>query len=116
MQKWRIACVMVLVAATALVWAADRRSYDKSIETVWDEAVKATRDAELELTDSDRGKHWFVVETPKKSLSKTISFEVSLEQAGSVTNVVVKDLEGAGSRKSQKAVAAFFDALEKRMR
>lgn len=115
MQKWRIACVVVLVAVTAFVWAADRRSYDKSIETVWDEAVKASRDAELVLVDSDRNEHWFILETPKKSLSKKISFEVSLEQAGNVTNVVVEDIEGAGSNKSRKKIAAFFDALEKRM-
>ncbi len=116
MHARQIVCVVALVAFALVASAADRRSYGKSIETVWDEAVKATRDAELELTDSDRGEHWFIVETPKKSLAKTVVFEVRLEQSGEQTNVVTRDLEGAGSKKMQKTQAAFFDALEKRMR
>ncbi len=116
MRTFRILSVVAVILVALVVSASDRRSFDKSIETVWDEAVKATRDAELELIDSDRSEHWFIVETPKKSLAKTVSFEVRLEQAGDHTNVLTRDLEGAGSKKMQKTQAAFFDALEKRMR
>ena len=116
MQARRILCVFLVVVVAVVVSAADRRTYDKSIETVWDEAVKATRDAELDLIDSDRSKHWFIAETPKKGLSGKASFEVRLERSGDHTNVITRDVAGAGSKKIQKAQAAFFDALEKRMR
>ena len=116
MKAWRIVWIALLITAVGVAWAGDRRTYDKSIETVWDEAVKATRDAELDLIDSDRSEHWFIAETPKKGLSGKASFEVRLERSGDHTNVVTRDVEGAGSNKIQKAQAAFFDALEKRMR
>jgi len=83
---------------------------------VWDEAVKAARDAELEVTDSDRSEHWFTMEAPKKTLSKAVNFEVRLTAAGSGTQVAVHSTDKPGSKKSEKNIAAFFDALDKRMR
>jgi len=116
MKTWKIAWLVVMcVAAAAVLSAADVRSYDKSIELVWDEAVKAARDAELEVTDSDRSEHWFTMEAPKKTLSKAVSFEVRLTPSGNGTQVAVHSTDKPGSKKSEKNIAAFFDALDARM-
>jgi hypothetical protein len=117
MTQWKVVCLVgLMVAAAVVAWAADSRTYGKSVELVWDEAVKAARDAELVVTDSNRAEHWFTMETPKKTLQRTVGFEVTLETAGTGARVTVRATDEPGSKKSEKAIAAFFDALEARMR
>jgi len=117
MRALKIACVgIAVVAVAAAALAGDSRSYEKSIELTWDEAVKAVRDAELTVTDSNRSEHWFTMKSQKKTLSKSVNLEVSLTEAGSDTRVEVRELDHAGSKKSYKAIAAYFAALDKRMR
>ena len=109
-----VVVLAIMVVATAV--AASSRTYDQSIELVWDEAVKASRDAELVVTESDREEHRFRMKTPKKALSKSVSFEVRLASTGAGTTVTVTELDDPGSTKSAKAIAAFFEALDARMR
>lgn len=117
MKGWSIAGVVILSLVVAVgVLAASSRTYDRSIELVWDEAVKASRDAELVVTESDRDEHRFRMKTPKKALSRTVSFEVRLAESGDGTTVTVTELDDPGSKKSAKAIAAFFEALDARMR
>jgi len=117
MRAMKIACVaVVLIAFAAVLPAADSRSYGKTIELTWDEAVKAARDAELTVTDSNRSEHWFTMKSAKKTLSKSVNLEVSVTEAGSETRVEVRELDYAGTKKSYKAIAAYFAALDKRMR
>jgi hypothetical protein len=112
-----IACAaVVLLAVAAGVWADDSRTYSRSIELTWDEAVKAIRDAELVLTDSNRSEHWFTMRSSKKSLAKTAFLEVRLTETGGGTQVAVRELENAGSKRSVNAVAKYLAALDKRMR
>ncbi len=108
--------VFLLLAVAGTSDAADSRSYSRSIETVWDEAVKASRDADLELVQSKRSEHWFTMKTPKKTLSKSVSFEVRLTPSGDGTVVTVREIDAPGTKKSLKAIAAFFDALDQRIR
>ena len=116
MKAWSIAGVVVLsLVVAAGVLAASSCTYEQSIELVWDEAVKACRDAELVVTESDRAAHWFRMKTPKKALSKSVSFEVRLTKSGQGTTVTVSELDDRGSKKSAKAIAAFFEALDARM-
>ena len=107
--------VVVLMAGALVVSAADSRTYSKSIELVWDDAVKAVRDADLVLTDSDRTEHWFRMETPKKSLKRTVSFEVTLVSTGGGTQVTVRSLDDEGSKKSAKVIAEYLGALDERI-
>ncbi len=100
--------------AVLAVPAADSRAYDAPIERVWDEAVKAARDAGLVLTDSDRSDHGFTMQTPKKTLSRTVDFEVELNQTGEQTTVAVR-LDREGSKKSAKTIAKYMAALDKRL-
>lgn len=109
-------CVCVIVAMAGAAVAADSRSYSRSIEPVWDEAVKAVRDANLELVDSSRAEHWFTMQTKKKTLSKSVGFEVRLTNAGDQTTVTVREIDSPGTKKSAKAIAAFLDSLDRRLR
>ena len=116
MKKTTIFLAAVILVAGALdVLAADSRTYTKGIETVWDEAVKATRDAGLEVSDSNRSEHWFRMETPKKTLKRTVHFEVKLTQSGNNTVVTVRSVDDEGSKKSIKTINKYFDALGSRM-
>jgi len=115
MKTSRIAYLgAVVIAVAVLAPAADSRVYDAPIERVWDEAVKAARDADLVLTDSDRSEHVFTLQTPKKTLSKTVDFEVTLSQTGEQTRVEVRSTE-EGSKKSAKTIARYMAALDKRL-
>jgi hypothetical protein len=105
----------ILLAGGMVVSASDSRTYTKGIETVWDEAVKATRDADLEVSDSNRSEHWFRMETPKKTLKRTVHFEVKLTQSGNNTVVTVRSVDDEGSKKSIKTINKYFDALGSRM-
>ena len=105
----------ILLAGAMVVSASDSRTYTKGIETVWDEAVKATRDADLEVSDSNRSEHWFRMETPKKTLKRTVHFEVKLTQSGNNTVVTVRSVDDEGSNKSIKTINKYFDALGSRM-
>lgn len=115
-MKPKFLCLCVILVAGALVLtAADSRTYDRSIEPVWDEAIKATRDADLVLTDSDRSEHWFYMETPPKSLKRTVRFEVTLTQTGEQTQVTVRAVDEEGSNKSVKVINKYLAALDERM-
>lgn len=117
MRTLRVACWLcsfVLVAFAAS--AADSRAYQRSIEPVWDEAVKAARDAELEVTDSSRAEHWFTMKTGATTLSRSHHFEVRLVQDGETTTVTVQATSHQGSRKSRRSIDRFLAALDDRMK
>lgn len=108
-----VALFVLLVAAAAI--AGDSRTYSRSIEPVWDEAVKAVRDADLELTDSSRAQHWFTMKTKAKTLSRSRHFEVRLTQSGEVTTVAVEESDHESTKKSRNIIARYFAALHERM-
>ena len=116
MKTSRVACLfLAMITAAAWLPAADNRVYDAPVERVWDEAVKATRDAGLDVTDSDRSEHWFTMQTPKKTLSRTVFFRVSLSRTGDQTQVAVRSVDNEGSKKSAKVIARYLAALDERM-
>ena len=116
MKTSRIACLCaVMIAAAAWLPAADTHVYNAPIERVWDEAVKATRDAGLELTDSDRSEYWFMMASPKKTFSRSVLFEVRLSQTEEQTQVMVRAVDEDGSKKSIKIIAAYLAALDERL-
>ncbi len=107
--------VAAVIALAAPAPAADSRSYDKPIEVVWDEAVKAIRDADMVLTDSKRPEHWFTMKTEGKTLSRTLHFKVDLAQSGSRTEVSVRADEEDASKRSAEVVTRYLEALDRRM-
>jgi hypothetical protein len=116
MRSWLIACLCIAVLAPAGTAAAgDSRTYDRPIEMVWDEAVKAIRDADLVLSDSKRAEHWFTMKTQARALTRNTHFEVELTQAGDRTTVRVRSTDEEGSKKSIKVIARYLDALDARL-
>jgi hypothetical protein len=106
--------VVLLVAAVA--GADGSRFYPKSVELVWDEAIKAVRDADLVLTDSNRSEHWFEMKTPEKTVKRTVRFEVRLVSSGTGTQVTVRGTDRAGTNRSDKMIDRYLNALDERMR
>jgi len=107
--------VAVVIAVAVPAVASDSRSYDKPIEVVWDEAVKAIRDADMVLTDSKRPEHRFTMKTEGKTFARTLHFEVELAQTGSRTEVSVRAVDEGASKKSAEVAARYLDALDRRM-
>jgi len=58
-----LAVTILVVLAAAVAGAADTRTYDHPLESTWDEAVKAVRDADMVLLDSSRSDHTFTMRT-----------------------------------------------------
>ncbi len=116
MFQSRVACGLCLLILVSVVAAAgDSRAYQRSIEPVWDEAVKAARDAGLEVTDSSRAEHWFTMKTKARTLSKSHHLEVRLVQNGGTTTVTVEETSHPGSKKSRNVISEYFSALHERM-
>jgi hypothetical protein len=110
-----IAAVMIIAVAAAAI-AADTRTYDRPLETTWDEAVKAVRDAELILLDSDRDEHVFTMRTTTwHSRKKGRAMEVELVGGLTSTTVTVRAVNPDDEPKLVKAIARYLTALDDRM-
>jgi len=106
--------LFALIAQTAL--AADTRSYDRPLESTWDEAVKAVRDAEMVMLDSDRSEHWFTMRTKSwYSHKKGRVMEVELTGDHLQATVTVRAADPAEEEKLVKAIARYMAALDERM-
>lgn len=106
----------LLILAAAMVGAADTRTYQQPIETTWDEAVKAVRDAELVLIDSDRSEHRFTMRTKSWATHKkgrVIEVELSGDQF--TATVTVRAADPAEAAKLEKAIGLYLAALDERM-
>jgi hypothetical protein len=105
-----VAVVLLLGGMTVL--AGQARTYDKPIEVTWDEAVKAARDAELYVTDSNRSEHWFVMRTKRKGGHE---IKVSLYGTLQEATVQVDAVDPEEDKQTAKHVTRFLDALDRRM-
>ena len=109
-----IAALLVLTAVVA--GAAETRSYQRPLETTWDEAVKAVRDADLVLLDSDRGDHHFTMRTKSwHSHKKGRVIEVELSGNDLSATVTVRAADPDEEVKLEKAIAEYLAALDERM-
>ena len=110
-----IGLVAIVMLSAIAASAADTRTYARSIELVWDDAVKATRDVDLEVTDSDRSEHRFEMERAKTSLKTAVRFEVELSDSGNQTTITVRAIGEEGSKRSVKIIAKYLAALDDRI-
>jgi hypothetical protein len=107
---------ILLVMAAGFVLGADTRSYDRPLEVTWDEAVKAVRDAELVLVDSDRSEHRFTMRNTKwYSHKKGRTMEVELSGNETEATVSVRAVDPDDERTLGKAIARYMAALDERM-
>jgi uncharacterized protein involved in exopolysaccharide biosynthesis len=106
----------LLVLAAGVAGAADTRTYDRPLESTWDEAVKAARDAEMVVLDSDRSEHSFSMRTKAwYSHKKGRTMEVELSGDQFTATVTVRAADPDEATKLAKAIAQYMEALDKRM-
>ncbi len=109
-----VSTLLVLIAAVA--GAVDTRTYERPLETTWDEAVKAVRDAEFVLLDSKRSEHHFTMRTKSwHSSKKGRVIEVELSGDHTSATVTVRAANPDEEIKLAKAIARYMAALDERM-
>ncbi len=105
---------LALVAGIAS--ATDTRTYDRPLESTWDEAVKAVRDVEYVLVDSDRSEHRFTMRTKAwHSHKKGRAMEVELSGDHMSATVTVRAADPNDAVKVAKAIARYMAVLDERM-
>jgi len=111
-----LAVTILVVLAAAVAGAADTRTYDHPLESTWDEAVKAVRDADMVLLDSSRSDHTFTMRTKSwHSHKKGRVMEVELTGDLSSTTITVRAADPEQAEKLVKAIARYLAALDDRM-
>jgi hypothetical protein len=106
----------LLFLAAGLAEAAETRTYDRPIESTWDEAVKAVRDVDFVLTDSRRSEHRFTMRTKAwQSHKKGRTMEVELSGDHLTATITVRAADPDQAGKLAKAIAKYMAALDKRM-
>jgi len=114
-RSFLIITAMVVLAAAA-AGAADTRTYQRPIESTWDEAVRAVRDADFVLLDSDRSEHRFTMRTKSwHSHKKGRVIKVELNGDELSTTVSVQAADPAEAVKLEKAIGLYLAALDDRM-
>jgi hypothetical protein len=120
--------LMVIAAVLALLGLGlgvlhayeQSRTYNRSIELVWDEAVKAVRDADLVLVDSKRSEHWLSMRSKSKlSAKRGLHIFLKLTRASEgntvMTVVTVRPEDPSKAEKTAKHITRYLIALDKRM-
>ncbi|MCP4897266.1 MAG: hypothetical protein GY906_09880 [bacterium] len=96
---------------------AENRNYTKPIESVWDAAIKAVRDVDFVLLDSNRMEHEFEMRTKSWYSHKTgMTMEVTLvATSDSSTTISVTAADPERAKKLAKHIAEYLVALDERM-
>lgn len=117
MRRPAIVVAITLVAlAVGIAAATETRTYDQTLESTWDEAVKAARDIEYVILDSDRSEHRFTMRTKAwYSHKKGRSMEVEVSGDLSSATVTVRAADPEDAAKVAKAIARYLEALDDRM-
>jgi hypothetical protein len=109
-------CIAVLVFVAGVAAAADTRTYDRPIESTWDEAVKAVTDADMVVLDSHRSEHTFTMRTKSwHSHKKGREMEVAITGDLQTATVTVRAANPDEESKLAKAIARYMAALDERM-
>ena len=123
MRRLTFALVLMLVAVPVAVADDDdeefdaSRSYDRPISVVWDEAVKAVRDANFVVLDSKRSEYWFTMRTKSKlSAKRGMPMKVELEGDLNETTVTISLLDEDDDEEDlEKPGTKYLEALDKRL-
>lgn len=115
-MKTFIGVTILLVLTAAVAGAADTRTYDRPLESTWDEAVKAVRDIDFVLLDSDRSEHTFSMRTKSwHSHKKGRVIEVEVSGDHTIATVTVRAADPDEAVKLAKHIARYMEALDERM-
>lgn len=112
-----ITLLFALVVLSSGIATAENRDYDRPINSVWDAAIKAIRDVDFVLTDSDRSNYEFEMRTKSWYSHKTgMTMEVTLTATGdSSTTISVVAADPERAPKLAKHIAEYLLALDDRM-
>ncbi len=110
----RIVCatLALVIGLGTLAVAAQARTYAKSVDLVWDDAVKAVRDVKYYMGESDRDEGWFVFHT-----RRTGGHEIKVQLLGSGTQATVQvgAVDPEDDEDCEDHVAKYLAALDKRL-
>ncbi len=116
MRQAMVATLVLIGVAAGLVWA-DSRAYNRPIETVWEHALKATRDVDFVVVDSKHESYELVMRTKSKlSAKRGMEMQLTLEAAGqgaTTVNVVAVDPDDAEDL--EKPIRKYLAALDARL-
>lgn len=112
--------VVCLLACSLLLggwlFAAESRAYERPIETVWEHALKASRDVDFVLLDSNHSEYWFTMRTKSKLSSKRgMVMAVTLSGDHTHATIEVSAVDPAKAQKLAKHIRNFMIAVDKRL-
>jgi len=117
MRRHVMLCGMVMagLALATLVNAAER-SYARPMETVWDAAVKAARDAELVVVNSDRDSYLLLLRTKAwYSSKKGLQIRVTLSGSDGAVIVRAEAVDPETAERLAKSITKYLEALDARL-
>ena len=118
MKRLFVLTTVLWLAGGVLALAGQSRTYDKTLESTWDAAVKAVRDVNFVVVDSDRAAYEFTMRNKSKlSHKKGINMQVTLNADGqTVTVVAVEVVDPSKAAKAAKHMTSYLDALDGRLK
>jgi hypothetical protein len=112
MRKMLVLTAVLLLGLAAVALAGQSRTYNKPLNSTWDEAVKAVRDVEYYVSDSNRDQDWFIFHTRRKGGHE---IKVTLTGSAQVTTVQVAAVAADEDEDVVDHVTKYLAALDKRM-
>ncbi len=115
-RHWMRCGMIAAVLALAALANAAERSYARPLETVWDEAVKAVRDAELVVVSSDRDNHLLLLRNKAwYSSKKGLQIRVTLSGSDGAVVVRAEAVDPDTEERLAKAITKYLEALDARL-
>jgi hypothetical protein len=107
-----LATVLVLVGLATVALAGPSKAYAKPSETVWDEAVKAVRDVQYYVSDSNRDEGWFIFHTRRKGGHQ---IKVTVSGTASTTTVSLAAVDPDDEEDALDHMVEYLAALDHRL-
>ncbi len=116
-MRQALIATLVLIGVAAGMAIAESKAYNQPIETVWEHAVKATRDVDFVVVDSKHESYELVMRTKSKISAKHgMQMQVTLEAAGQgATTVTVKAVDEDDAEDLEKPIRKYLAALDARL-
>jgi len=116
MRRTALGLLIITLVAGGVVQAGENRTYDTSLGVTWDAAVKAVRDMEFVLVDSDREENTFEMRTKSKwSAKRGYHMQVTLSPVDTdTTTVEIISVDPKKAERVASHIRGYFEALDQR--
>ncbi len=115
-RQWMLGWMIATGLALAALVSAAERNYARPMETVWDDAVKAARDAELVVVNSDRDSHLLMLRTKAwYSSKKGLQIRVTLSGSDGAVVVHAEAVDPETAERLSKPITRYLEALDARL-